>query len=75
MRLVRGLWQVEATWPDRLTMEPRVPLDYDLAAILAPMLGEDGALRAILRRVPGTRAVWESRAPFEASDNPRWGEE
>lgn len=73
-RLVRGLWHVEAKYPDRLVMDPPFPLDYDLAAVLAPMHGQDGAISAVLRRVPGTRARWEYQAPFEASDNPKWGE-
>jgi hypothetical protein len=34
-----------------------------------------GSVRAILRPIPGTRARWESRACFEASDPPRWGQD
>jgi hypothetical protein len=73
-RLVRGLWHVEATFPGRIAMEPPYPVEYDHAAVLAPMIGEDGATRAILRRLPGSRARWEYLAPWEASDLPQWGE-
>jgi hypothetical protein len=72
-RLTRGLWFVEARFADGGVMLSQ-PAEYDQAAILAPMLGEEGVVRAILRPVPGTRAPWEFRAPFEASDPPRWGE-
>ena len=41
----------------------------------ARVLGEEGAVSAILRRIPKTRAAWESRACFEASDPPRWGDD
>jgi hypothetical protein len=73
MRLVRSLWQVLATYPDRLAIEPPFPVTHDDASVLAPVLGEEGAVSAILRRVPGTRAAWEMRAPYEASDKPEWG--
>jgi hypothetical protein len=73
-RLTRGLWYVEALHDDG-SAETTQPVPYDMAAILAPMLGEAGALRAILRRVPGTRAPWEYRAPWEATDPPMWGME
>jgi hypothetical protein len=52
-----------------------LPVNYDQAAAEAPQLGEDGVPRVILRRLPDSRARWEFVAPFEASDNPRWGEE
>jgi hypothetical protein len=71
-RLHRSLWHVEATFEGRIAIEPPYPIEYDMAAILAPMMGEDGAKRAVLRRVPGTRAPWEFRAAFEASDPPDW---
>lgn len=71
-RLWRGLWHVEARYPDRLAVEPKYPVVYDAAARLAPVLGEEGAGSAILRRVPGTRARWEYLAPWEASDAPDW---
>ena len=74
-RLHRGLWQVEAHYPDHIVMEPTgFALSYEDAATLAASLGEDGATRAILRRVPGSRASWEYLMPFEASDKPVWGE-
>ncbi len=73
MRLVRGLWSIDARFADGGAMTT-APMEYDQAAILAPMLGEEGVVRAILRPIPGTRAPWEYRAPFEASDPPRWGE-
>jgi hypothetical protein len=41
-----------------------------MAALLAA--GGLGMLLAVLRRVPDTRAKWEFRAPYEASDPPRW---
>ncbi|HEY4895220.1 MAG TPA: hypothetical protein VII01_03945 [Solirubrobacteraceae bacterium] len=72
MRLVRGLWLVQATTADGSTFVSQ-PAEYDVAAVLAPLLGEEGVRRAILRPVPGTRARWESRACFEASDPPVWG--
>jgi len=72
MRLVRGLWLVVATTADGSTFVSQ-PEEYDQAAILAPMLGEEGVVRAILRPIPGTRARWESRACWEASDRPVWG--
>ena len=75
MRLHRGLWHVEARYPDRLAIEPPHPLPYDMAAVLAGIVGAAGGVRVILRRVDGTRARWEWLAPFEASDPPRWGEE
>ena len=74
MRLIRGLWFIHGT---RAAGSPLVsqPVEYDNAATEAPQLGEAGIVaRAILRRLPGTRAPWESRAPFEASDAPVWGE-
>ena len=74
MRLVRGKWFVEARMPDGSYFLTQ-PGDYDQAAIDAPQLGELGAASAILRRVPASRAAWEYRAPWEASDNPRWGDE
>jgi len=74
-RLHRSLYQIEARYPDRIAIEPPWPVTHDDASILAPQLGEHGARSAILRRVPGTRAAWESRAPFEASDPPIWGEQ
>ena len=74
-RLHRGLWHVEARYADRLALEPALPIPYDQAAILAPMLGESGALSAVLRRVPGTRARWEYVARYEASDRPQWGDD
>ena len=49
-------------------------LDALAGNLLALILGEEGVVGAILRPVPGTRASWEFRAPFEASDPPRWGE-
>ena len=74
-RLYRGLWQVEARFGDHLRMEPfTAALTYEDAERLAPTLGEEGALSVILRRVPYSRARWEYAAPFEATDNPSWGE-
>ena len=72
MRLVRGLWSIDARFADGGAMTT-APMEYDVAAILAAMLGEEGVVRCILRRVPDTRAPWEYRACFEASDAPRWG--
>ena len=71
MRLVRGLWFVEARRADGSVFLAQ-PAEYDLAAVEAPQLGELGMRRAILRRVPDTRARWEYVAPWEASDPPRW---
>ena len=71
-RLIRGLWLVQATTADGSTFVSQ-PAEYDVAAVLAPMLGEEGVRRAILRPVPGTRARWESLACFEASDLPGVG--
>ena len=73
-RLVRGLWHVEARFHDRLVVVPPYPVPYDQAAVLAPLMGEEGAISAILRRLPGSRARWEFAAPFEATDPPKWGE-
>lgn len=71
-RLHRGLWFVEARMADGSWFVTQ-PAGYDIAALTAPMLGEDGAVSAILRRIPASRAPWETRAPFEASDRPIWG--
>jgi hypothetical protein len=71
VRLIRGLWFVEARTPDGSVFLTQ-PAEYDQAAVEAPQLGEEGVARAILRRVPDTRAKWEFRAPYEASDPPRW---
>jgi hypothetical protein len=73
-RLTRGLWYVEVLYADG-SAETTQPVPYDIAALTAPLLGEGGALRAILRRVPGTHAPWEFRAPWEATDPPTWGME
>jgi hypothetical protein len=74
-RLHRSLWHVEAHYPSRIVIEPQWPVTHDDASTLAPLLGEEGARSAILRRVGGTRAAWEFIAPFEASDPPQWGEQ
>ena len=75
-RLYRGMWQVLARYPDRYELHPpAVALTHEAASMLAPMIGEQGALGAILIKVPGSRASWERRALFEASDPPRWGDE
>lgn len=75
MRLVRGLWTVHARFAGGGGMLTQ-PEEYDVAAIIAAQLGETGeVVRATLLRLPGTHARWESRAPFEASDPPRWGED
>ena len=75
-RLWRGLWRVEVRRGEEIIVEPRhFALPYDDAAKLAPTLGEEGWLRAHLRRDPGSRAAWETVACFEASDPPRWGDE
>ena len=72
-RLYRGRWQVEAHFADHDALEPRdLSLTYEDAARLIPALGEEGAKSAILHRVRDTRAPWESRACFEASDPPVW---
>ena len=73
-RLYSGLWYVVGTFPDGTAFVTQ-PVEYDQAAVEAPMLGEEGAVSAILRRIPKTRAAWESRACFEASDPPRWGDD
>ena len=71
-RLVRGLWQVEVFFGDHRGFEPAgYAVTHDDAQVLA-LTPLDNARRAVLRRVPGTRAPWESRAPFEASDPPNW---
>ncbi len=73
-RLHRGLWTVHARFADGGGMLTQ-PEEYDVAAIIAAQLGETGeVIRATLIRLPNTRAPWEYRAPFEASDPPRWGE-
>ena len=72
MRLVRGLWYCEARLSDGSKFYT-LPVSYDQAAAEAPMLGEDGVPRVILRRTPDSRAAWEFRANWEASDPPRWG--
>ena len=69
----RGLWIIEARSADGSWFVTQ-PAEYDQAAVEAPMLGEEGAVSAILRRIPKTRAAWESRACFEASDPQKWGE-
>ena len=71
-RLHRGLWYCEARMADGSWFVTQ-PAVYDIAAITAPMLGEVGAVSAILRRIPASRAPWEARACYEASDPPRWG--
>jgi hypothetical protein len=71
MRLIRGLWYCEARFADGGVMLTQ-PAEYDIAAVEAPQLGELGIARAILRRVPDTRARWETRAPYEATDKPHW---
>ena len=71
MRLVRGLWSIDARFADGGAMTT-APMEYEVAAILVSMLGEEGVVRAILRRIPDTRARWEARAPYEASDKPVW---
>ena len=74
-RLIRGLWQVEVRRGDVLDLEPHgFALPYDDAARLAPDLADEGVERAILRRIPRTRARWERLPCFEASDPPVWGE-
>ena len=70
-RLVRGLWYCVALHADG-TAETTQPTTYDQAAVTAPLLNAE---RVILRSVPRSRAPWESRAPYEASDPPKWGEE
>ena len=70
--MIRGLWIVHCTAADGSVWISQ-PAEYDVAAVIAPMLGEDGVRRAILRVVPGTRARWESIACYEASDRPVWG--
>jgi len=71
-RLHRGIWFVEARTADGSWFLTR-PVEYDQAAIEAPQLGEHGAVSATLRRIPASRAPWEARACYEASDPPRWG--
>ena len=73
MRLVRGLWSIDARFADGGAMTT-APMEYDQVAILAEMLSDEGVVRAILRKLPDTRAPWEYRAPWEASDPPRWGD-
>lgn len=70
-RLYRGLWFVEARHRDG-SIELTQPTDYETAAVTASLL--DDVRSAILRRVHASRAPWEYRACFEASDNPRWGD-
>jgi len=72
VRLVRGLWYCEARMADGSKFYT-LPVNYDQAAAEAPMLGEDGVPRVILRRLPDSRARWEFVAAFEASDPPVWG--
>ncbi len=75
MRLIRGLWTVNARFADGGGMLTQ-PEEYDIAAIIAAQLGETGeVVRATLLRLPDTRARWETRACFEASDPPRWGDD
>ena len=70
-RLYRGLYRVEVT-----RSEPGFDLTHEDAERLALELVEDPlVVRARVVRVPGTRAPWEYRAPYEASDPPKWGEE
>ena len=69
----RGLWTVHARFADGGGMLTQ-PEEYDVAAIIAPQLGETGRIvSATLLRLPNTRAAWETRAPWEASDPPVWG--
>ena len=70
-RLVRGLWYCVALHADGRA-ETTQPTTYDQAAIEAPLIG---AKIVLLRKVPHSRAPWESRAPYEASDPPKWGDE
>jgi len=74
-RLYRGLWQVYTTNNGISAIHPGVPIDYHDAEILCMQLAEDGAHTARLIKAPLSRAPWEFKAPFEASDKPRWGEE
>ena len=68
-RLHRGLWYCVALHADGRA-ETTQPTTYDQAAVTAPLLNAE---RVILRSVPRSRAPWESRAPYEASDPPVWG--
>jgi hypothetical protein len=70
-RLIRGLWYCEALMPDGSALTTQ-PVGYDQVAVEIGLLG---ASRAILRRVPRSRARWEFLAPYEASDPPVWGED
>ena len=71
-RLYRGLWFVEARHRDG-SVSVTQPAEYEVAEVTAPLL--DDVRSAILRRVPASRAPWERKACFEASDPPRWGDE
>jgi hypothetical protein len=69
-RLYRGLYRVEVT-----RSEPGFDVTYEDAERLLHQVTQEGAIRARIVRVPGTRAPWEYKAPYEASDPPQWGKD
>ena len=72
-RLHRGLWQVCTVEANPLRPEPVrefPPLDHETAEVAMTLLTPP--YRAVLIRLPGTVAAWESRAALRASDPPPW---